>query len=46
MQDCMRKMVDILLTKLGESLRPIILLVKEWATNNMEKVLENRNNTK
>ncbi|WP_274605884.1 hypothetical protein [Bacillus cereus] len=42
----MRKMVDILLTKLGESLHPIILLVKEWATNNMEKVLENRNNTK
>ncbi|QBP90716.1 transcriptional regulator [Bacillus mycoides] len=38
--------VEYSLTELGESLRPIILLMKEWATNNMEKVLENRNNTK
>ncbi|WP_019419007.1 winged helix-turn-helix transcriptional regulator [Paenibacillus sp. OSY-SE] len=37
--------VEYSLTELGESLRPIILLMKEWATNNMEKVLENRNNT-
>ena len=28
--------------KLGESLRPMILLMMEWATHNMEKVLESR----
>ncbi|AZS14654.1 winged helix-turn-helix transcriptional regulator [Paenibacillus lutimineralis] len=36
--------VEYSLTELGESLRPIILLMMEWATNNMEKVLENRDN--
>ncbi|EJQ00551.1 winged helix-turn-helix transcriptional regulator [Bacillus cereus] len=38
--------VEYSLTELGESLRPIILLMMEWATNNMEQVLESRNNTK
>ncbi|TQR44042.1 winged helix-turn-helix transcriptional regulator [Paenibacillus popilliae] len=36
--------VEYSLTELGESLRPIILLMMEWAITNMEKVLENRNN--
>ena len=35
--------VEYSLTELGESLRPVILLMMEWATHNMEKVLENRN---
>lgn len=35
--------VEYSLTELGESLRPMILLMMEWATHNMEKVLENRN---
>ncbi|MGA4484774.1 winged helix-turn-helix transcriptional regulator [Bacillus bombysepticus] len=34
--------VEYSLTDLGESLRPVILLMMEWATHNMEKVLENR----
>ena len=32
--------VEYSLTELGESLRPMILLMMEWATHNMEKVLE------
>ena len=35
--------VEYSLTELGESLRPMILLMMEWATHNMEKVLESRN---
>ena len=35
--------VEYSLTELGESLRPVILLMMEWATHNMEKVLESRN---
>ena len=35
--------VDYSLTDLVESLRPMILLMMEWATHNMEKVLESRN---
>ena len=35
--------VEYSLTDLGESLRPVILLMMEWATHNMEKVLESRN---
>ncbi|MGH1279028.1 winged helix-turn-helix transcriptional regulator [Bacillus basilensis] len=35
--------VEYSLTELGESLRPMILLMIEWATHNMEKVLESRN---
>ncbi|OJE34076.1 MarR family transcriptional regulator [Bacillus tropicus] len=35
--------VEYSLTELGASLRPIILLMMEWATQNMEKVLESRN---
>ncbi|PGB54183.1 winged helix-turn-helix transcriptional regulator [Bacillus anthracis] len=35
--------VEYSLTDLGESLRPMILLMMEWATHNMEKVLESRN---
>ncbi|MDH4422104.1 MULTISPECIES: helix-turn-helix domain-containing protein [Bacillus cereus group] len=35
--------VEYSLTELGESLRPMILLMLEWATHNMEKVLESRN---
>lgn len=35
--------VEYPLTELGESLRPMILLMMEWATHNMEKVLESRN---
>ncbi|PDY03442.1 MarR family transcriptional regulator [Bacillus cereus] len=35
--------VEYSLTEIGESLRPVILLMMEWATHNMEKVLENRN---
>ncbi|KAA0777475.1 helix-turn-helix domain-containing protein [Bacillus sp. TE8-1] len=35
--------VEYSLTELGESLRPVLLLMMEWATHNMEKVLENRN---
>ncbi|AFU13882.1 Transcriptional regulator, MarR family [Bacillus thuringiensis MC28] len=35
--------VEYALTELGESLRPMILLMMEWATHNMEKVLESRN---
>lgn len=35
--------VEYSLTELGKSLRPVILLMMEWATHNMEKVLENRN---
>ncbi|WP_260288916.1 winged helix-turn-helix transcriptional regulator [Peribacillus aracenensis] len=38
--------VEYSLTELGESLRPMILLMMEWSINNMEKVLENRNNHK
>ncbi|ENJ6136155.1 MarR family transcriptional regulator [Bacillus anthracis] len=38
--------VEYSLTELGESLRPIILLMMEWATQNMEKVLESRNTKK
>nr|EJQ80224.1 hypothetical protein IGC_02236 [Bacillus cereus HuA4-10] len=38
--------VEYSLTELGESLRPMILLMTEWATHNMEKVLESRNNIK
>ncbi|MGE6375816.1 winged helix-turn-helix transcriptional regulator [Peribacillus muralis] len=38
--------VEYSLTELGESLRPMILLMMQWAINNMEKVLENRNNNK
>ncbi|HDR8083503.1 TPA: winged helix-turn-helix transcriptional regulator [Bacillus cereus] len=34
--------VEYSLTDLGESLRPVILLMMEWATHNMEKVLESR----
>lgn len=34
--------VEYSLTELGESLRPMILLMMEWATHNMEKVLEDR----
>ncbi|HDX9621446.1 winged helix-turn-helix transcriptional regulator [Bacillus cereus] len=34
--------VEYSLTELGESLRPMILLMMEWATHNMEKVLESR----
>ncbi|MEI2317172.1 winged helix-turn-helix transcriptional regulator [Bacillus paramobilis] len=35
--------VEYSLTELGETLRPMILLMMEWATYNMEKVLESRN---
>ncbi|MDQ7235319.1 winged helix-turn-helix transcriptional regulator [Bacillus pacificus] len=35
--------VEYSLTELGETLRPMILLMMEWATHNMEKVLESRN---
>ncbi|WP_114556402.1 winged helix-turn-helix transcriptional regulator [Bacillus sp. PF5] len=35
--------VEYSLTDLGKSLRPVILLMMEWATHNMEKVLESRN---
>ncbi|PFB26083.1 MarR family transcriptional regulator [Bacillus cereus] len=35
--------VEYSLTELGDSLRPMILLMMEWATHNMEKVLESRN---
>ncbi|MGE1129153.1 winged helix-turn-helix transcriptional regulator [Bacillus wiedmannii] len=35
--------VEYSLTELGESLRPMILLMMEWATHNMEKVLKSRN---
>ncbi|HDR7794470.1 TPA: winged helix-turn-helix transcriptional regulator [Bacillus luti] len=35
--------VEYSLTELGESLRPMISLMMEWATHNMEKVLESRN---
>ncbi|PEZ16686.1 MarR family transcriptional regulator [Bacillus anthracis] len=35
--------VEYSLTELGESLRPMILVMMEWATHNMEKVLESRN---
>ncbi|MGH1325881.1 winged helix-turn-helix transcriptional regulator [Bacillus pretiosus] len=35
--------VEYSLTELGESLRPMILLMMEWTTHNMEKVLESRN---
>ena len=35
--------VEYSLTELGKSLRPMILLMMEWATHNMEKVLESRN---
>ncbi|WP_454015555.1 winged helix-turn-helix transcriptional regulator [Bacillus sp. Marseille-Q7846] len=35
--------VEYSLTELGESLRPMILLMMEWASHNMEKVLESRN---
>ena len=38
--------VEYSLTELGESLRPMILLMMEWATHNMEKVLESRNTKK
>lgn len=34
--------VEYSLTDFGESLRPVILLMMEWATHNMEKVLESR----
>ena len=38
--------VEYSLTELGESLRPMILLMMEWATHNMEKVLESTKNNR
>ena len=34
--------VEYSITEFGESLRPLILFMREWGIKNMEKVLENR----
>ncbi|MFD3445963.1 winged helix-turn-helix transcriptional regulator [Microbacteriaceae bacterium 4G12] len=38
--------VEYSLTEVGQTLRPIILLMREWGINNMEKVLESRTKNK